>query len=68
MQKWEHKLPFVTTAALREQDNRVEVTMTTDDEEYAVQVLNFDTIGGAIEFRYSTAQIKDEAIQKGPER
>ena len=62
------KLPFVTTAALREQDNRVEVTMTTDDEEYAAQVLNFDTIGGAIEFRYSTAQIKDEAIQKGPER
>ena len=42
--------------------------MTTDDEEYAVQVLNFDTIGGAIEFRYSTAQIKDEAVQKGPER
>ena len=40
------KLPFVTTAALREQDNRVEVTMTTDDEEYAAQVLNFDTIGG----------------------
>ena len=62
------KLPFVTTAALREQDNRVEVTMTADDEEYAAQVLNFDTIGGAIEFRYSTAQIKDEAIQKGPER
>ena len=62
------KLPFVTTAALREQDNRVGVTMTADDEEYAAQVLNFDTIGGAIEFRYSTAQIKDEAIQKGPER
>lgn len=52
------KLPFVTTAALREQDNRVEVTMTTDDEKYAAQVLNFDTIGGAIEFRYSTAQIR----------
>ena len=62
------KLPFVTTAALREEDNRVEVTMTTDDGEYAAQVLNFDTIGGAIEFRYSTAQIVDEAIQKGAER
>lgn len=62
------KLPFVTTAAVREQDNRVEVTMTTDDEECASQVLNFDTIGGAIEFRYSTAQITDQVGQKGPER
>ena len=62
------KLPFVTSAALREEDNRVEVTMTSDDENYAAHVLNFDTIGGAIEFRYSTAQIIDAAIQKGPER
>ena len=62
------KLPFVTTAALREEKNRIEVTMTTDDEEYVAQVLNFDAIGGAIEFRYSTAQITDVAIQKGPER
>lgn len=62
------RLPFITTVALREQDNRVEVTMTTDDEKYVAQVLSFDTIGGAIEFRYSTAQIVDEAIQKGAER
>lgn len=59
------RLPFVTTAALREDVNRVEVTMTTQDEGCAAQVLRLDTIGGAITFRYA-APIADRAVQKGP--
>lgn len=47
------ELPFVTTAALREERNRVEVTMISDAPEDIDQVLMFDPTGGAIEIRYS---------------
>jgi hypothetical protein len=59
------KLPYVTTAALMEQDNRVSVTLTTDDANKVALVQRFDTIGGAIEIQYATAAgTKDLAIVK----
>ena len=41
-------LPFVTSAELSEQLNRVEVCVTTDDEDAVNQILSFDMKGGAI--------------------
>jgi hypothetical protein len=58
------KLPYVTTAALMEQDNRVEVTMTTDDADKVAMIQRFDTYGGAIEIRFSTARSDDLTIVK----
>ena len=46
-------IPFVTTAALREDRNRVEVTMVTDDPSSVAQVLAFDSTGGAIEITFN---------------
>lgn len=61
------ELSFVTTAALREEQNRVEVTMTTDDAESVARVLAFDSAGGAIEIRYTSESITtDEAVVKSP--
>lgn len=61
------ELSFVTTAALKEEINRVEVTMTTDDADSMAKVLAFDSIGGAIEIRYASENaITDELIIKGP--
>lgn len=51
------KLPFVTTAALREDKNCIEVTMNSDDPYISDQILAFDTIGGAIEIIYSSEQM-----------
>lgn len=48
------KLPSVTTAALREDKNCVEVTMISDDPYSVDQVLAFDTAGGAIEIVYNS--------------
>lgn len=48
------KLPLVTTAALREDKNRVEVTMISDDPWSVDKVLAFDTVGGAIEIIYDS--------------
>jgi hypothetical protein len=54
------KLPYVTTAALMEQDNRVAVTLTTDDADKVALIQRFDTIGGAIEIRYAAADGTDD--------
>ena len=48
------KLPLVTTAALREEKNCVEVTMISDDPWSVDKVLAFDTVGGAIEIIYDS--------------
>lgn len=60
------ELPFVTTAALREEMNRVVVTMTMEDTDSVEKVLAFDAIGGAIEIRYASGYITDEVEVKGP--
>ena len=59
-------LDLVSTAALREERNRVEVTLATEDAESVSKVLAFDTIGGAIEIRYGSEYVTEEAIQKSP--
>ena len=48
------KLPLVTTAALREDKNCVEVTMISDEPYSVDKVLAFDTTGGAIEIIYDS--------------
>lgn len=50
------KLPLVTTAALREDKNCVEVTMISDDPWSVDKVLAFDTAGGAIEIIYNSEE------------
>lgn len=60
------KLPYVSTAAFREEINRVVVTMTTDDTDCLEKVFSFDEIGGAIEIQYSSRYVKDETIEKCP--
>jgi hypothetical protein len=58
------KLSFVTTAALMEDKNRVEVTVTTDDEKKIAQLMSFDSIGGAIEIRNASAAGTDDLLEK----
>jgi hypothetical protein len=58
------KFPYVTTAALMEQDNRVAVTLTTNDADKVALIQRFDTIGGAIEIQYAAAGTDDSAIVK----
>jgi hypothetical protein len=43
-----------------EQDNRVAVTLTTDDADKVALIQRFDTIGGAIEIRYAAADGTDD--------
>jgi len=47
----DNTLPFVPTAGLYEDRNRVVVTVNTDDPDSIAQVLVFDCLGGAIEIR-----------------
>lgn len=61
-----NELPFVPTAALRDDLNRVEVRMTADDAESIAQVLAFDTVGGAIEIRYLSGYATTEELVKTP--
>lgn len=50
-------LPLVTSAALREERNRVEVTMTGEDPCTETQIYAFDTVGGAIDIVYSDGHV-----------
>lgn len=50
-------LPLVTSAALREERNRVEVTMTGEDPYSEERILSFDTVGGAIDIIYSDGHV-----------
>lgn len=52
------KLPFVSSAMVSEQTNRVEVYMTTDDEKSVNTVLSFDS-NGAITIKHSD----DEGVE-----
>lgn len=66
----EDELSFVPTAALRDDRNRVEVAVTTEDPDSIARVMAFDTLGGAIEIRYvsgytATKDLVKEVV-KGP--
>ncbi len=54
------KLPFVSSAAVMESRNRVEVTVSTEDEAQLALLRRFDTLGGALELRYAAASGKGE--------
>lgn len=62
-------LPSVTTAALREERNRVQVTMTTEDPDSAARVLAFDPTGGAIELDWAVEPtgVADLELEKNPQ-
>ena len=65
----EDKLAFVSTAALMEQSNRVEVSMTTDDADKVAKILSFDSIGGAIEIKYSVGdKVENQIERKEPKK
>ncbi len=57
-------LGFVSTAAVMEDINRVEVRMTEDTPELREKVLSFDTMGGAIEIRGGSAAGVQEILKK----
>lgn len=58
------KLPFVTAAAVMEDRNRVQVTLTADDAASAAQVLAFDELGGAIELVSGSAPAREDVLRR----
>ncbi len=48
------ELPFVMKSAVMESSNCIEVGVNTDDETELNKIRQFDTIGGAITFKYTT--------------
>lgn len=48
------ELSFVTVSSLREDLNRIELTVTTEEEELLAKLKALDTIGGALEIRYGS--------------
>lgn len=58
------KLPFVTAAAVMEDRNRVQVTLTANDDESAEQVLVFDELGGAIELISGSAPARGDVLRQ----
>ncbi len=57
------ELQGVSSAALREDINRVEVSMTEENQDIIAKITAMDTIGGAVEYRYGAFIINDD-IQK----
>ena len=47
------ELPFVTSSAIRENPDRLHVTVTTKDEDLIAKLKAFDTTGGLLEVEYS---------------
>lgn len=54
------ELPFVTSSAVDEIDNRIKVSVTTDNEADLAKVLALDTIGGAIVIERSAGIAKED--------
>lgn len=47
------ELPFVTESSLREDTNRIHLTVTTEDEARLAELKALDTLGGALEISYA---------------
>lgn len=47
------ELPFVTVSSLREDTNRIHLTVTTEDEAQLAELKALDTLGGALEISYA---------------
>ena len=53
-------LPDVTSAALREERNRVEIDMTAENPESEAALRDLDTLGGALEFRIAGGAVTED--------
>lgn len=58
------ELPFVTSSALRDDTNNIVVTVTSNDEKYIEKIKKLDTIGGAIEIKFSENNAVHELLEK----
>lgn len=47
------ELPFVTSSALKDDTNNIEITVTSKDEVDLNKIKSYDKIGGAIDIKYS---------------
>lgn len=58
-------MSFVSSVGLREEENCIQVIVTTDDSESIAKILAFDTLGGAIEIVNINNSVVPEGAQKG---
>ena len=56
------ELPFVTTSSLRDDINNIIVTVTSNNESDLNKIKKLDTIGGAIEIKYSQDSMAKEDL------
>lgn len=57
------ELPFVVVSALRDDTNRIHISVTTEDQELIKKVLAYDTVGGAIVVEYSEGQVTQDLLE-----
>lgn len=58
------EVPFVTTSSLKEDTNNIKVTVTTKDNKDLQKIKELDTIGGAIEIKFSENSFSTEELIK----
>ena len=58
------ELPFATSSALMDTTNNIVVTVTTNNEKDWNKIKQLDTIGGAIEIKYSEHSAATEDLLK----
>lgn len=56
------ELPFVTTSGVYETSNNIIVRVTTNDEAELAKLYALDTLGGAIEVKYSSGAVIEELL------
>ncbi len=64
----DRSLPFVVGSGVYEMENRVGITVTTEDQALINEVLKLDTLGGAILVEQGSAPVTDLTIAKWMER
>lgn len=57
------EFPFVTSSALMDTTNNIVVTVTTNNEKDWNKIKQLDTIGGAIEIKYSENSASTEELK-----
>lgn len=57
------ELPFVVVSVLRDDTNRIHISVTTEDQELIKKVLAYDTVGGAIVVEYSEGQVTQDLLE-----
>ena len=56
------ELPFVSSSAVYENQYRLHITVSSDEEEDVAKLKAFDTIGGALEIVYEANYISVEDV------